>query len=36
MISRMVIKKGNVWAQNLEKIINEKLMKKLTNKGEVT
>lgn len=36
MLSRMVIKKGNYWAQNLEKTVDSKILKKLQNKGEVT
>jgi hypothetical protein len=36
MLSRMAIKKGNIWALNLEKTLEQKLMKKLINKGEVT
>ena len=36
MLSRMETKKGNIWATNLEKILEQKVMKKLTNKGEVT
>ena len=32
----MTVKKGNFWALNLEKTLEQKLMKKLINKGEVT
>jgi len=38
MLSRMPTKgkASNLWASTLQKILNEKLMKKLVNKGEVT